>query len=334
MTVARVFEVDKAKRPYVFDSQTGQFSAGAHDFSADLVSASRGDADAHARAMEFIATQFAVTAGNVAAVNPNAHRADAYVEQRDYQHPLWDTCRNPPLPDGRPFTIPLFGSALDLVSDHTEGAAPADGAFTVTSSGVITPQPMSGAIEITRETWDAAGDPRVSGLIWGRMVAAYLDACEQALAAALTAAAGSITDIPLAAAGADAALVNQLLDAFPPLAFLRGGTRFQLAALHIDLHGRLAAAKDSAGRKLLTRGPGQTLDLGGITGAPTWALGATSEESSNSWLIDPNAVHAWATPPQRLEFNSRVEYVDLAIFGYRAIKIADTTGLRQITYTP
>jgi hypothetical protein len=113
----------------------------------------------------------------------------------------------------------------------------------------------------------------------------------------------------------------------------------------VDLYKALAAAVDSTGRKLLpqygpTNANGQSrprfksLDVAGYEFAPAWSLGATSSSSSNSWLIDPSSVHVWNSPPQRLEFQYRVAYVDLAIWGYKAAAVTDVAGVRQITYDP
>ena len=77
-----------------------------------------------------------------------------------------------------------------------------------------------------------------------------------------------------------------------------------------------------------------TLDIQGVQGIPSWALGAASANSSNSWLFDSESVHGWATPPLRLDFNYRVAFVDIGIWGYRAVAVSDTNGVRQVTYDP
>ena len=154
----------------------------------------------------------------------------------------------------------------------------------------------------------------------------------------------SITDIAITpAAAADSVLVDQLLAAFASLQFERGGFVFDKFAVHVDLFKALAAAKDSTGRKLLpymnpsnasgsSRGRVSSLDIQGVEGIPSWALGATSTNVQNSWLFDSESVHGWASAPQRLDFQYRVAYVDLAIWGYHAVAISDTTGVRQVTY--
>jgi hypothetical protein len=67
---------------------------------------------------------------------------------------------------------------------------------------------------------------------------------------------------------------------------------------------------------------------------PSWALAASGAVAASSYIFDSESVHGWASAPQRLEFQYRVAYVDLAIWGYKATAISDITGVREITYDP
>lgn len=339
---APMFEVNESA--YAFDAEKGRFiPGGSNEFSTDIINAFHGDNEAGARALEFIKSQFDVDRADVTTVNPNGQRADLYVDQRQYKYPLWSRVNKGSLADGTPFVFPKFSSASGLVNTHTEGVEPTPGSFSATSQ-TVTPTAVSGKVEITREVIDAGGNPQVSNLIWGKMVNAYNEALEAAVVSTLTAAAASITDIALSPAGAaDAVLVNQLNAAFASLQFERGGFAFDTLALHVDLYKALAAAADSTGRKLLpiygatnangtARARFASLDIAGVEGIPSWALGATSTAVQNSWLFDSQSVHGWATAPQRLQFENRVAYIDLAIWGYRAVAVSDTSGVRQITY--
>jgi HK97 family phage prohead protease len=339
---APMFEVNESA--YAFDAAKGRFvPGGSNEFSTDLFASSRGDVEAGERVMEFIKSQFDVDRADVTSVNPNGQRPNLYVDQRSYNYPLWNRVNKGTLADGTPFVFPKFNTASGLVNTHTEAVEPTPGSFSATNQ-TVTPTAVSGKVEITREVYDAGGNPQVSNLIWGKMVNAYNEALEAAVVSTLNAAAASITDIALSPAGAvDAVLVDQLLAAFAGLQFERGGFAYDTLALHIDLYKALAAAKDSTGRKLLpiygatnasgtARARFASLDIAGVEGIPSWALGATSTAVQNSWLFDSQSVHGWATAPQRLQFETRVAYVDLAIWGYRAVAISDTTGVRQITY--
>lgn len=339
----RVESISEAP-PYRFDGVRGE-----HDFSADLIAFGRDhDADAGARVMAFLEEQFSpsfdVDTGNVSTLNPSRVRADMYVDERKFTTPVYDALYRGTITDMTPFILPKFSSAAGLVADHVEGVEPTPGSFVATSQ-TITPSAVSGKVEITREVWDQGGNPQASGLIWQKMVYNYFQALETAAAAVLTAAAASITDIALTTNAEDDVLVGELTAALADLQFVAGGELISLGLTHQNLYRRLAAAVDSTGRKLLpqygpTNAEGQarsrftSLDVAGYEFVPAKSLGAASANTSNSWLIDPSSVHLWNSPPQRLEFQYRVAYVDLAIWGYKAAAITDTAGVRQITYDP
>ncbi|MGH2688351.1 MAG: hypothetical protein ACRDKW_06045, partial [Actinomycetota bacterium] len=77
-----------------------------------------------------------------------------------------------------------------------------------------------------------------------------------------------------------------------------------------------------------------TLDLGGVTGVPAWALDPTGTDPANSWLFNPEDVHGWASPPQRLFFDTRIEAVEIGIWGYKAFANTRIEGVRQVIYDP
>lgn len=329
--------------PYRFDGIRGE-----HDFSTDLFAGARGDSEAMQRATKFTqdaflqAATFDVDSANVASLNPARNRPEMYVDQKAYVTPFYDALYKGTLADQTPFTFPKFTSASGLVADHVEGVEPTPGTF-VAGSQTVTPTASSGKVEITREVFDAGGNPQVSTLIWNKMVRAWYEALEAKAVGVLDAA--SPTAIPLTTAAADDDLVNELEAAIAALQFIRGGNTFNFAGTHIDLYKKLAAAVDSTGRKLLPMyGPananGQarsrfgSLDVAGVEFVPAWSLGASGTVSESSYLVDTNDVHVWNTAPQRLEFQYRVAYVDLAIWGYSAAAISDLTGVREITYDP
>lgn len=330
--------------PYRFDG-----TRGAHDFSADLIAVGRDrDSEAETRLLAFFAEAFAprfdVDTGNVSALAPAPTRPDMYVNERQYSSPVYSALYSGAITDGTPFIVPKFSSSAGLVADHVEGVEPTPGSFVATSQ-TITPSAVSGKAEITREVWDQGGNPQVSALIWNKMVYEYFRNLETASAAVLTAAAASITDIPLTTGATDDDLVNELEAALADLQFVAGGESISIALTHQNLYRRLAAAVDADGRKLLPQyGPAnangqsrprfRSLDVAGFEFVPAQTLGAASANTSNSWLIDPMAVHVWNSAPQRLEFQYRVAYVDLAIWGYKAAAVTDTAGVRQITYDP
>lgn len=337
------FEVNE-ESPYRFDGVPG-----AHDFSTDLIAYGRDrDAEAGERVMTFMQEAFTPTfdvdTGNVATLNPARNRPDMYVDERRFRTPLYDALHKGAITDMTPFLFPKFSSAADLVAAHVEGVEPTPGSFVATNQ-TVTPSAVSGKVEITREVWDQGGNPQVSGLIWNKMVQHYFASLEVSAYTVLNANVASIADIALTTAAADDDLVNELEAAIADLNFIAGGNTFNYAATHANLYKKLAAAVDSTGRKLLPMyGPsnanGQSrarftsLDVAGVEFDPVPSLGAASANTSNSYLVDTSCVHLWNSAPQRLEFQYRVAYVDLAIWGYVATAISDFAGVRQVTYDP
>jgi hypothetical protein len=348
--------------PYRFDRK-GNLRKGSHDFSTDLFEGwKNGDLAARDRAQSWVEQafadgsalaaltiqkaqqEFAVTSGNVAALNPNRNRPDLYVDQMDYTYPLWEAINKGTLEDITPFVVPKFNTSSGLVAAHVEGTEPTPGAFTATAQ-TITPTAVSGKIEYTREAFDQGGNPQASGLIWTQMTRAYYEALEAGAQAFFVAQAASITDITITTAAVDAALDQAVADGIIPLNFIRGGNRFRKAFTQIDLFKALAKAKDTAGRRLYPElGPQNavgTTDAGyraiqahGVTWLPAWATAATGSVAASSWLFDPDGVAGWATAPQKIDITWRVAWVDIGLFGYKATALLDANKVREVVYDP
>lgn len=336
---------------YRFDSN-GNLTKGKHDFSTDLIEGYRGDAAALARATEFVRSQFRdqmsarfdTDKADTAALNPNRNRPDLYVDQRSYRYPVWESINKGTLQDSTPFVLPKFSSASGLVANHTEGQEPTAGTYTATSQ-TITPTAVSGIVNVTREAWEQGGNPQLSSIMWRQMEKAWYEALEAAAVAVLDAA--TPTGIALTAGGGTTGqtLAAELEAAMAALQFVRGGFAMDTGFAQIDLYKALVAAKDTDGRPLYpVLGPananGQTrsrfgaVDVNGSVFYPAWALAASGSVVASSYLFDREAVHGWATAPNRLQFETRVAYVDVAIWGYKATAITDLTGVREITYDP
>lgn len=342
--------------PYRFD-RGGNFLPTEHVFSADLHSMALandqyGDrTEAGKRVMGLLRAAFDVDSTDVGTLNPTIQRPDMYVDQRDYRTPLWNFVNKGAPPNGiQPFMFPKFNTASGLVGDHTQGTEPASGTLTTTSQ-TVTPSAISGKASITREVWDMGGNPAVSTLIFNQMVRGYREGLENATATFLNTLTAA-TDITLTAGATDEALAAAWDAALADLQFVRNYD-FEALALESYLYKAFVAARDTSGRVLYpivapqnANGTAQTrfrtLDLGGVTGVPSWALsqGTTAGSPNNSWLFDPSTVHGWATSPQRLEFPGTdaagdyapVAMVDLAIWGYKAFACSDIAGVRQVIY--
>lgn len=338
--------------PYRFDREGNLTRGEKYDFSKDLISGSHGDGEAMTRAQQFLTAmaphfakaQFAtgVDVGDVAGLNPNRNRPDLYVDQKDFQYPIWDAISKGNLADITPFVLPKFATATGLTAAHSEGVEPTPGTFTATSQ-TITPSAVSGKVEITREAWDQGGNPQLSGIIWRQMTKSWFEALEASAVSLLDGL--TPTGITLDTAAVDDVLVSQLKAALAALQFVRGGFRMRDFFLQIDLYQALVDAKDADGRSLLPLlGPVNAdgtmsdffadLNVAGLRGRPAWALAATGTVAASSYLFDRNDVHGWATAPQRLQFEYRVSHVDVGIWGYKATANTDLTGVREVIYDP
>lgn len=358
-------------QPYRFDAR-GWLRDGAHSFAGDLVAAAKhGDNTAKDRISQFIDAvfsdpterarqialaaqdtaqvgsaggQFAVTPANVAGLNPTRQRPDMYVDQMEFNYPIWSAIDKGTLDDVTPFTAPKFATATGLVADHVSGTEPTPGAFTVTTQ-TITPTPVSGKLEVLREALDQIGNPQMTGLLWRQMVRAYYEALEAFAQAQLVANAASIPDITITALAVDAALDAAISAAIVPLQYLRGGNRFRRVFTQIDLYKAMAAAKDSTGRRLYpmigpqnangqVEGAYTAIDAHGMLWLPAWATAATGTVAASSWMFDPDKVCGWASAPKRLDIEWRVAWVDIGIWGYKAMAITDFAGTREVVYDP
>jgi HK97 family phage prohead protease len=333
--------------PYTFDRQ-GNLRKGTHDFSSDLFAGWRssggGDQAARDRVQAFIREQFAITPANVTNLNYPPNRPDMYVDQMEYQYPVYDAVNKGTLEDVTPFVVPKFNTATGLVADHVTGTEPTPGTFTATAQ-TITPSAVSGKVEITREAWDQGGNPQMSGLIWRQMYRGYYEALEAYAVAQLAANAASITDLTVTTAAVDGALDAALGALIVPLQYIRGGNRFRKVFTQIDLYKAMAAAKDTTGRRLYPElGPVnsvgtvepayRTIHAHGIDWIPAWATAASGSVAASSWMFDPEKVCLWASAPQRIDVSWRVAWVDLGIWGYKAFAITDFNGTREVVYDP
>lgn len=344
-TGKRTAQFEVTEEPlYRFDGRMGK-----HDFTTDIISGHvNGDREALDRATKFMAeafeareqARFAVTTGNVASLNPNINRPDMYVDQLTYQTPIWDAIRKGTIDKNTPFVLPKFNASSGLVGDHTQGTEPTPGALTTTSQ-TITPTAVSGKIEITREAWDQGGNPQLSTIVWRQMLRAWDEALEQGAAALLE--AQTVTTFTLTDGAVDKVLAKEVKRALAGLHFIRGGFRFRDFVLEAGLYQGLANAVDDTGRPLFPvlapqNADGQlselfaALNLGGLAGKPAWALPYTAGAENDSYLFNREDVHGWASAPERMQFEYRVAFVDLAIWGYKAFAVTRTDGIRKFAY--
>ncbi|HST86680.1 MAG TPA: phage portal protein [Kineosporiaceae bacterium] len=327
--------VVKEPVPYRFDGTRGD-----HDFSSDLINAMRNkDGEAGQRLDKFMSLAFDVDKADVNELNPDRQRPDMYVDNLEFVYPIWDAISKGTLPDSTPFTLPKFNSASGLVAAHVEGVAPTPGSFTTTGQ-TITPSAVSGRVEITREVWDQGGNPQFSSILWREIVRAYYEALEVAAVDMLDA----LTPTAIALNGVDSDLDADVTANLAALSYIRGGNRFRDFFLASNLFTALTGAVDDVGRHLYpvlapqnangsTEGFFGQVMVGLLPAKPAWALEAGNGGDGSSYLFNRADVHGWATPPRRFDFEYRVEYVDLAVWGYKATANTRLAGVREVTYS-
>jgi hypothetical protein len=352
--VAQVTEPE----PYriTFDRQGNAILGfGSHDLSQDFHAAfTEKDKAAHDRVLGFmqrrLSAMFNVATTDVDELNPTRQRPDMYVDQRDYQYPIWTAINKGTLTDITPFVFPKFSSASGLVAAHTQGTEPSTGTF-VTTSQTVTPTAYSGKARINREVWDQKGNPQVSTLVYNQMMRGVGEALEAAATTELN--AGSFTALATLTAGvtdrqvAGRVLGQEIEGALALLQFIRGGYRFSDAFAQADLYKALADARDTSGEPIYPiLGPSnrngqaqakfRSIDVAGQPFDPAWALAAAGQTAATkSYLVDRLAVHGWASTPQKLTMDMiAVAYVDLGVWGYQATAVSDTSGVRTITWDP
>ncbi len=342
---------------YRFDAR-GRFVEGPYLFSRDLremqmAGDTTGQSDAGKRVMSVLRAKFAdIDVADVNELNPNIQRPDLYVGLQSYEYPIWSAINNGAPPNGvQPFTYPKRSSSTLAVAAHTEGTEPTGGTF-VSTSTTVTPVSLSGKASMTREIFDMGGNPAVSNLIVDELLRSYAEGLETAAAAALAAATtgasswielGSLTDGSLADAWTD-----ELID----LGYERPYD-FSVFVMEKSLYKAFATAADNsgAGRRYYPMVAPQNasgnavakyaqLNLDGVVGTRSWAVDALGSSAGTSFLFDPRFVHGWATAPQQLVFPGSgggtsyqpVAFVDIAVWGYRAVHVRDTSAVRQVSY--
>jgi len=342
---------------YVFDRK-GNLRAGKFDFSTDVIQGLRdNNAEALTRATTFMTDYFNrmeahargmtsaqfVSAADAASLNPSTGRPDLYVDQQEYEYPIWNAINKGTIDNATPFILPKFSSSSGLVGAHSEGTEPTAGTFVATSQ-TITPSAVSGKVKISRLAWDQGGNPQLSGLIWTQMVRGWFEALEASAVALLDGL--TPTGLTITTNAVDAALEASLTDQLAPLQFIRGGFRMRDFFVQVDLYKRLISAKDTAGRKLFpvvgaSNATGTTGEffssilVAGLIGRPAWALAATGAVAASSYLFDRADVSGWASAPQRLTFDQiEVDSIHVGIWGYKALACTDLTGVREVIYDP
>jgi HK97 family phage major capsid protein len=304
--------------------------------------------------------QFATVNRTVGAnVIPPGYRPDLYQPQLFQDRPLYGMVSQGTLTDATPFTLPTFTSATGASADHVEGTNPTDGTLVI-GTRTVTPGAISGLFKITREVIDAA-NPAIDSIALAAMRESYSQQTEGKVYTELNGTngvGGVITSgfVPSGAAAiavtgvgstgaAGATLLDTIRDQVVAYPFRRFAAPNRLA-LSQEAAGQFAKAKDSTGRPLLPRlgaqnsvgtvsTLGQAFDVDGLPGVPAWSM--TGNAAGDADTILWNAADVWAWESDLLTFRyeerSGPALVELALFGYFAVRILRPLGFSGIRLT-
>jgi HK97 family phage major capsid protein len=320
--------------------------------------------EASARLAKFAAQmqdqQFA-TVNRTVGVNviPPGYRPDLYQPQLFQGRPLMSMVSQGTLTDSTPFTLPTFTSATGGTADHTEGTNPTDGSLVI-GTRTVTPGAISGLFKVTREVIDAS-NPAIDAIALQAMQESYAQQTEGKVYTELNGSNGQggtitsgavpsgVTAIAVTGVGATGAagatLIDTLRDQIVAYPFRRFAAPNRLA-LSAEAAQQLAKAKDGQGRPLLprigaTNATGgvstldQAFDVDGLAGVPAWSMTGNAAGDADTLLWNSADVWAWESPTLNFRYEERSgpALVELALFGYFAVRILRPGGFSSIRLT-
>lgn len=301
------------------------------------------------------------TTANISQIIPPGYRPDLYVPQLFQGRPLGSGLSQGQLSDATPFTVPRFATQSGLSAVHTEGTNPTDGTITA-GTVTVTPTGISGLFKVTRELVDAA-NPAIDMIALNAMRESFSQQTEARVYAELNGAngvGGTITSgfVPSGAAASTVSLLAagtdfyELLDEIRRQMAVYPFRRFgPVNRLRLSQEGfsTLVQAKDTTNRPLLpslgaqnTMGmatavgePTQGLDIDGLAGLPAWSM--TGNAAGDADVIMWNVADAWVWESPiltfRFEERSGPALIELALFGYHAVRILRPLGFTGIRAT-
>jgi hypothetical protein len=286
-------------------------------------------------------------------------RSDLWVPRQDYPTPLWDALAAGQTGPQR-FSLPKFVSASGLAAKAVEKTEPAGGTFVDELVDVV-PDEIWGKVEVSRQTLNGGDDVRTSTMIAAELIRSTYEAREAVAAAFLASLSADVTDITLTGTPAstpdnddDQATVDDLVKALGDLLFARGGVAMRELVIHQALWRVLTRVKDDSSAYMftpvnpdLTRPAGRaytSIDIGGRSAVPAYALGTPGTAATSSWLFARGALRGWASAVQRTswDFGATVQtanipqlsFVTLGVSMDVAFAASDLASVREIVFDP
>lgn len=361
--------LESVREPMVYQ-MNGQGPSFVRD-ARRVMTGSDGDGQARARLRKYEAqTQdlvdqsmadpsFAINTGNASAVIPPGYRPELYVSQLLKGRPLTNAVSRGTIADATPFTVPAFVSSSNATAAHVEGVNPTEGSLSV-GPVTITPGGISGLYKITREMADSA-NPAIDAIATQAMSESFSQQTEALVYAELngTNGVGGVITSGFVPSGAQATAVTvDISDETPAFgkAFLReirtaiGLYDFRRFA-EIDFGflsqegvTTFAGSVDTTGRPLVpwvnSMNPMGTMvqrgyDVDGVVLQKAWSMSGNAAGDADVIMGNRNDVWVWESPVLSFRFEERSgpAFVELALFGYFAVRILRPVGLAGIRLT-
>lgn len=301
---------------------------------------------------------FALTTGSASAVIPPGYRPDMFVAQLLKGRPITNSVSRGTIADATPFTVPRFVSSSTATADHVEGVNPSEGNLVV-EPVTITPGGISGLFKITREMADSA-NPAIDAIAMQAMSEDYSQRTEGKTYVELNGANGvggtitagfvpsgaqasAVTDVAATDQGRKyLAAIRQALAVYPFRRF---------AAPDFGLFSQegtsvAAGAVDTTGRPLLpwigaqnVVGTANSITQGYLVDSlvfqPAWGMSGNAAGDSDVIVGNRNDVWVWESPTLMFRFEERSgpAFVELALFGYYAVRVLRPIGLAGLRLT-
>jgi hypothetical protein len=357
-----VYQMNGGHGPSMIKDAWKSRTEGDHDARERLGKFSLQLQDAQRKASDIVAANFAAgNTTNAAAIVPPGYRPDLYVTQLLQGRPFWQSVSRGTLTDATPFTIPKFGAATGMAGNHTEGTNPTTGSLGV-GVATVTPGAVSGLFTITREIADSS-NPAIDAIATQAMSEAYSQNAEAKLYAELngpngqggTITAGQVASgawVYTSTGGSAAAgtyggekllATERLLLAQYPFHRFAAPNHAHLSQKGTSAY---ATAVDGNGRALLpsigaqnSAGLGNALTQGwsvdGLPNVPTWSMSGTGAGDADALVFTSQDVWGWESPLLTFRFEERggPANIDLALFGYVAVRLLRPAGLHAIRHT-
>lgn len=307
-------------------------------------------------AAERTSAQFTTqTSSNASQIIPPGYRPELFVPLLAHGRPIVSALSMGVISNPAPFVVPTFGTATSMTATQTEGAVLQEGTVTF-GSVTVNPSAVAGKLPLSRQIVDSA-NPGVDQIILAALRESYAQQTEAAAYTELNGAngcGGTITAgfVPsgaqaatVAATGLGQPVVQALRAALAAYPFARFGAPTQ-GLLGSNATKLFATAIDTTNRPLLpsigamnSAGLGNAVTQGwyvdGLPHVPAWSMTGTASGDSQIIELARQDAWAWESPTLAFRFEEKQgpQIIELALFGYFAVRVLRPVGLSGLRIT-